>query len=114
MGIKGTNMLEFFTNLMNIFQMRFEHQEVSMLFHIAYVNFQKQQREKLTRERSQFSASDLAETHTTYKEPRFMMNPIEIFCKWPPAKRPEATKGAKMFFEKFQKIYFWIFEIVIL
>ena len=69
---------------------------------------------ELTREWSQLSASDLAETHTTYKELQFIMNPVEIFCKWPPAKRPEATKVAKIIFEKFKKKYFCIFEIAIL
>jgi hypothetical protein len=59
-----------------------------------------------TREWSQLSASDLAETHTTYKEPRFIMNPVEFFCKWPPAKRPEATKVAKIVFKKLKKKIF--------
>lgn len=48
----------------------------------------------LTREWSQLSDSDLIETHTTYNEPQKIINRVEIFCKWPLAARPEATKDS--------------------
>jgi len=49
--------------------------------------------EALTREWSQLFDSDFIETHTTYHEPYKIINPAEIFCKWPLAARPEAMKG---------------------